>query len=223
MLLVITGVGLVLWFGAYVVYPAWCRAGTEDDEARGSLPGDELVPRSRNGYTLAIDIVAPARDVWPWLAQMGQGRGGFYTHEWIESLLGAKIHNADRIHPEWQYIAPGDRIRLTPDPYLGKPGQQLVVVRADTQEDLCLFQQLPNGSPGSWAFVLRPRRGGRTRLLFRRRSGEPSLFDRVAMPGYYFMDRGMLRGIKRRAEIEHAIRTRLGDNVSGQWPRPRTS
>jgi hypothetical protein len=149
---------------------------------------------------LAISIAAPAEQVWPWLLQMGQGRGGFYTHEWVEQLLGADIHNADRIVPEWQPLAVGDPIRLTPDPYFGQPGQVLTVAELDPPHALVLRQVMPNGAIGTWTFVLIPKDERTTRLVIRRRAGPPSWFDRLAVPGYSFMDRGMLGGIKRRAE-----------------------
>ena len=188
----------------YLLVRWYLRRGASDEERRAALAGDGVVARPRTGYTLGITIRAAPREVWPWLAQMGQGRGGFYTHEWVENLLGARIHNAGRIVPALQRIGVGDTIRLTPDPYLGRPGQLLTVAEVRPERALVLAQTLPNGEPGSWAFVLRPVRGPggaeATRLLFRRRGGRPTPFDRVAMPGYVFMDRGMLRGIRERAE-----------------------
>jgi hypothetical protein len=53
--------------------------------------------------------------VWPWIAQIGQGRGGFYSYDALENLIGCNIHSARRVHPEWQQIAPGDEIRLAPE------------------------------------------------------------------------------------------------------------
>jgi hypothetical protein len=186
--------------GAYGAYPWFCRRGTTREEAAAVLPGDALVPHPETGYTLATTIAATPESVWPWLLQLGQGRGGFYTYEWVEHLLGAGIQNVDRIVPELQQLAVGDPIRLTPDPYFGQPGQLLTVAELEAPRALLLRQRMPNGSLGTWAFLLRDPTAGRTRLLFRRRAGPPSWFDRLALPGYYFMDRGMLAGIKRRAE-----------------------
>lgn len=185
---------------AYVVYPWLCRLGASRDERTAELPGDERIPHPAAGYTLAVDIAAPAEDVWPWLLQIGQGRGGFYTHELVETLLGTDIHNAERIEPTMQDLMVGDVIRLTPDPYLGRAGQTLVVSRIERARALVLERVLPNGGSGTWAFVLHDRADGTTRLLFRRRADRPSLVDRLALPGYLFMDRGMLAGIRRRAE-----------------------
>lgn len=165
-----------------------------------NVPGDSLVPNDRGGYTMGITIHATPRAVWPWLVQMGQGRAGFYTHEWVESLLRADIHNADEIVPDWQRLKPGDVIRLTPAQYLGRPGQALEVSEVLPEQALVFRQELPRGGRGTWAFVLIGNGGRGTRLLFRRRTERLSLFDRVMLPGYVFMDSGMLRGIKKRAE-----------------------
>jgi hypothetical protein len=164
------------------------------------LPGDELVPHPRTGYTLGLTIRAVPSEIWPWLVQMGQGRGGFYTHEWVETLLGAHIQNVDRIVPAWQHLELGDTIRLTPDPYLGQPGQFATVADIWPLRALVFRQTMPNGTVGTWAFALRPLPDGSTRLLLRRRSSGASIVDRVMWPGYLYMDRSMLHGIRGRAE-----------------------
>jgi hypothetical protein len=189
----------ILW--VYVLYPWYCRSETTHNETVATLPGDGIVPNPKTQYTLAISIKTSPSEVWPWLVQMGQGRGGFYTHEWVENLIGAQVHNADRIIPELQYLEVGNSIKLTPDPYLGgQPGQYIVVAQLEPPHALVFWQPLPNGEIGSWSYVLEPTLEGTTRLIFRRRAGQPSLFDRVMTPGYYFMDMGMLAGIKERAE-----------------------
>jgi hypothetical protein len=188
-----------------------------DAERWERIPGDEIVPHPHTGYTLGITIKAAPWEVWPWLVQMGQGRGGFYTHEWVENLLGAHIHNIDRIVPAWQQLEIGDMIRLTPDPYLGQPGQFMTVHDVWPLRALALRQRMPNGASGSWAFALRPRPDGSTRLLLRRRGQRPSILDRVLWPGYLYMDRGMLHGIRERAE-ELSRRDAVVE-VSGDKPK----
>jgi hypothetical protein len=191
----------VFLLSAYVLYPWYCRSETAQNEAVATLPGDEIVPKPKGGYTLAISINTSSVKVWPWLMQMGQGRAGFYTHEWIENLIGADIQNAQSIIPELQHLEVGDSVRLTPDPYLGgQPGQYIAVAQLQWPSALVFRQALPNGARGSWAFVLESAPEGTTRLIFRRRSSQPSLFDRIMAPGYYFMDMGMLSGIKKRSE-----------------------
>jgi hypothetical protein len=78
--------------------------GATDAEIHRSLPGDDLVPHSKWGWTHAITICASAAEVWPWLMQMGQDRGGLYSYEWLENRVGCDIHNADRIIPEFQHL-----------------------------------------------------------------------------------------------------------------------
>ena len=108
---------IVLPFVAtHALVRGYTRRGVRRDELDASLPGDEIVPLPVTGYTMAITIRADASAIWPWLVQMGQGRGGFYTYERIENLLGANIHNADHVVPAWQQLKVGDRVRLTPDP-----------------------------------------------------------------------------------------------------------
>jgi hypothetical protein len=124
---------------------------------------------------MAITIRAAPSEIWPWLVQMGQGRAGFYTHEWVENLLGADIHNADRVVSAWQHLEVGDTIRLTPDPYFGQPGQFMTVAEIQPERALLFRQTLPNGSPASWAFLLLPEDDGRTRIVMRRRGGHPTV------------------------------------------------
>ena len=79
--------------------------GTVPSEQSAVLPGDELLVAPAMTTTRAITIDAPPEAVWPWLAQMGQGRGGFYSYDWLENVFGLGIHNADRIEPDWQELS----------------------------------------------------------------------------------------------------------------------
>lgn len=185
----------------YALLPWYRRWGTRPAEPRQPFPGDSIVTDPKAEFTLAVSVAAPRSQVWPWLVQMGQGRGGFYTYEWIENILGAHIHNTDAILDPLQDLKVGDWVWLTPNPYVyDVPGQYLVVEEMLAPEHLVFRQTLPNGSTGSWAFVLRPETDGSTRLIFRRRASELALIDRILEPGYFIMDRGMLLGIKKRAE-----------------------
>jgi hypothetical protein len=187
--------------------------GATDAEATEPLPGDRLV-RPTVQTTRAITIHAPRSDVWPWLVQMGQGRAGLYTYAWIENALGAHFRNADRIVPELQHLAVGELVRLTPDPYLGRPGQAYRVQEIRANEALVLLQQPPAGGAISWSFILRDEANEHTRLIVRSRRSAPSAAaGRIALrvellllePGYFVMERGMLRGIRDRAQGLEAI------------------
>lgn len=79
------------------------------------LPGDELVENPKLNLTQAITIQAPVSQVWPWLVQIGQNRGGFYSYTWLENLVGCQMRNAERVVPEWQDLKGGDVVWLYPE------------------------------------------------------------------------------------------------------------
>lgn len=208
--------GAAAYLGVSVAGRRWHRAwGATYREIGEPLPGDALIDAAAMQATRAITIAAAPEQVWPWLAQMGQGRGGLYTYTWIENALRADIHNLNRIDPELQALRVGDHVRLTPEPYLGRlPGQFYTVSEIRPGEALVMLQQLPTGGRTSWSFIVRARADGTTRLLVRTRASAPTeARARVARalellllePGYFLMERGMLRGIRRRAEA-HAGR-----------------
>jgi hypothetical protein len=172
---------------ALVIRPWHLRWGAKPGDER-ELPGDELLPASGTQILHAVTIQAPVDQVWPWLAQLGQDRGGFYSYEWLENLAGCEMVNADRIHPEWQHRVLGETVHLHPAGGLRvsvfEPGRAL-------------------GLEGWGTFVLVPLGRDRTRLIAR--GGVPS---GVAAAAYgilieiphFLMERRMLLGIKQRAE-----------------------
>ena len=99
----------------FVLRPRCLRWGATDEEIGRDLPGDELLPDPVGYVTRGITINTSPVNVWLWLVQMGQGRGGFYSYDWLENLFGLDIHNADRIVPEWQELAVGDIVRMHPN------------------------------------------------------------------------------------------------------------
>ncbi|MDX6578512.1 MAG: hypothetical protein QOJ47_61, partial [Gaiellales bacterium] len=109
----------------------YLRWGATDGETRATLPGDDLIPGADIIATRAISIASAAERVWPWIAQLGQGRGGFYSYDFLENLVGCDIHGADRIVPEWQGITVGDEVRLHPEVGLRvvelEPGHAMVI------------------------------------------------------------------------------------------------
>jgi hypothetical protein len=197
--------GCLGWAGWQLIRMSKCW-GTTASERVAELPGDELLPEGRI-TTYAITIAAPPHQVWPWLVQIGRGRGGFYTYTAIERLLGADIVNLDRIDLSLQTLKPGDRIWMTPERYLGRLAGQFWSVREVLPGRAVVLERKPPESPqrAIWSFVLEPSASGMTRLLDRHRS-EPrrrlagSLSDRFWLVGTFLMERGMLRGIKVRAE-----------------------
>ncbi|RBO82976.1 hypothetical protein [Nocardia puris] len=107
------------------------RLGASRAEARIPLPGDELLPEAGVQNDRARTLAASPARVWPWIAQLGQDKAGFYSFETLENLAGCRITGADRVHPEWQDVRPGDIFRLHPDVALRvarvEPGRCLVV------------------------------------------------------------------------------------------------
>ena len=147
--------------------------------------------------TRAVRIEAPPEAVWPWLAQMGSGRGGLYTYDWIENLLGLHMHSVEVVPPQFQDVAVGDAQKL------GKRGPTLRVAICDRGRVLVVRSDDGNWV---WAFLLE-RNGSGTRLISRNRISTPGasrparLFYRYFMePGSLVMERKMLLGIKQRAQ-----------------------
>jgi hypothetical protein len=197
--------GGVLLVAVYwtLVRPRMLNRGATPAETRRSLPGDDLLPDPDAESTMATDIDAPADAVWPWLCQLGQDRGGFYSYERAENLVGLDIHNADRIVPEWQDLAVGDTVRLgRADRF---PDATLEVAALDPERSLVL--RTPGDPTGwVWSFVLDPTEDGTTRLLVRSRirlPGNPAVRTAALAaldPVSALMTHGMLRGIRTRAE-----------------------
>jgi hypothetical protein len=173
------------------------------------LPGDGLLPKADLIATRAITIDASPDAVWPWLAQMGQGRGGFYSYEFLENTIGrADIHNAHRVVPEWQELHVGDKVRLHPD---------VPLVVADVRPGIALVLRaaVPMGEVAApydftWAFCLRGQSDGFTRLLIRERYTYDAwwaspLVEAVSVVSFVMTQR-MLRGIRDRVESAPPVR-----------------
>jgi hypothetical protein len=167
--------------------------GATTEEAGSRLPGDELLQEADGISTRAITIDAPAAAVWPWLAQMGPSpRGGAYTYDWIENLLGLEMHSVDRVVPEFQHPEVGDTIELG--------SNRMRIARVEPRH---VFAWRSEDGNWVWTFVLEET-GGATRLISRNRYRLPTVAGRIGMlpmePGSLIMERRMLRGIKERAE-----------------------
>ena len=181
--------------------------GATKGEATATLPGDEFVPDPAENTTLAVTVDAPADEVWRWLVQMGQGRGGMYSYDWLENLIGLDIHTTDEIREEWQHLVEGDKIVVVPEGYGPLPdGYAFRVARVDPGRALVL-RQAPPEHPwnGVWSFHVVPHGPDRCRLISRSRTETPAatgmrVAGRVMEPITLVMTRRMLHGIKERAE-----------------------
>ena len=189
---------------AYIllVRPWHLHWGATDQERSGSLPGDDLAPEADLTATRAITVDAPVGEVWPWIVQLGQGRGGFYSYDVLENLVGCDMHSADQIVPECQTLGVGDQVRLHPEVPLEvafvEPGRALVLRGGVPVGDS------PPPYDFTWAFVLREEQGGRTRLLVRERYAYTQKWTALLVEPVeaisFVMSQKMIRGIRDRAE-----------------------
>lgn len=168
--------------------------GATENEAQARLPGDDLLAFADGVATRAIEIAAPPSAVWPWIVQMGPApRGGAYSYDWIENLLGLNMHSTERVLPEFQHPRVGDTIGYGPN--------RMRLERVDPERALAWRSADGNWV---WTFVLLESAGGHTRLISRNRFRLPRVIDRLGMvpmePGSLLMERKMLRGIKERSE-----------------------
>jgi hypothetical protein len=177
-----------------VAYRLWIqpwqhRWGATDDEVRRAMPGDHLILDAAI-TTRAISIRAPAEEVWPWLVQLGYGRGGWYSYDWIDN---DGHPSADRIIPEQQQLQAGDQILMLPGmgSRVREVGPNRYFVAGDQEA-------------GTWCLALYPTPGG-CRLVSRWRVDWPltpatAFWILLSDPGAFIMERKMLKGIKSRAE-----------------------
>ena len=184
------------------------RWGTPARVAEAVHPGDELIPRPSWGWTHSVEVAAPPADVWPWIAQIGADRGGFYSYELLENLVGCRVRNADRVHPEWE-VHEGDGVSLHPsapplDVVAAVPGSHLLAHAAPDEDARTAGRAW---CEVTWLFALAPHGPGHCRLTSRYRCAHSAdrrtrlAFGAALMePIGFAMDRRMLLGIRRRAE-----------------------
>jgi len=173
-----------------IVRPWHSRWGATDEEISRPMPGDDIVTEAAS-TTRAISIAAPPEQVWPWIVQIGYGRAGWYSYDWIDNDGHS---SAERVVPQLQGLRVGDCIEMLPG-----WGPEVIEVVSDR------YFVAGDGEGGSWCLALYPERDG-TRLVSRWRqdwhsNGPVALFFiTFADPGAFIMEQKMLRGIKRRVE-----------------------
>jgi hypothetical protein len=199
------GTAVIVYAGIVTLFrPAAMRWGTTATDRRTPLLGDERVTAPHYRIDHAITIHAPADSVWPWLVQLGQDRGGFYSYAWLERLIGDDIHNADRIVPAWQHLERGDLVRSVQPGFLGGLGGDSLGWRVEDIQQGRAFHLRNWGT-----FALVPVDANTTRLYVRTLGeGAPAWWSTLAAPismfvfepAHFIMERGMLRGVRDRAE-----------------------
>lgn len=197
-LVVLVGVVVAGIATVRLLTPWMDRYGATDAELAAIFPGDELVPNPASFVNRAITIHASPQDIYPWLLQLDAEKGGWYSYDWLETnLLRCPMTNADRIHPEWQDRQVGDLVRMCPGaagppPYTVAqlhPNQAMVLGHQENDEWVDLYQ-----------FVITPQADGSSRLILRTRTMMTGGIWDIIHPGVFIMERGMLHGIKARAE-----------------------
>jgi hypothetical protein len=190
--------GAVFYAGAQPQVSGW---GSTERERSAVWPGDQLKPDPAFVWTNAVTINRPASDVWPWVQQLGQDRGGLYSYSWLENAVGCDVHSADRILPRYQQsLRPGDKVvrmcQYAPANPVAEfvPGRALVLgAPSDSAE------ALRAGRPTStWAFIVQPVDLDTSRLIVRSRDSRIS--TRIQGPIQYVMQRRTMAGIRERAE-----------------------
>jgi|GEM_PF-147048 len=182
--------------------------GLTPELAGRPYPGDELVASPRWSWTHAIEIDAPADAVWPWVAQLGADRGGFYSYQWLENVAGCGVRNAESIHSDWA-IHPGDKLRLHPK----MPPLEIAALErgrffvAHTPMDADARADGKPWAEATWLFLVEPLGENRSRFVSRYRCAtSDDLATRLSFgagvlePIGFAMDRRMLLGVKARVE-----------------------
>jgi hypothetical protein len=192
------------WLTAPLVRPWHLRWGATTEEVKASMPGDKIVPRAGFTATRALTVAAPRQEVWPWIMQVGYGRGGFYSYDLVDN--GGR-RSADRIESQYQSLQPGDAI-----PMFHEMHGLAIAYHVDSLEapDWMLWVHRPHDEEppdSTWSWRLTDLPGGRTRLITRMKQDyrwhTPGLamFNLILMEfGDFAMERRMLRGIRTRAE-----------------------
>ena len=205
----------------FVVLPWQLRRGATNANIQRSLPGDDLVPSSKSGYTQAITISAPKSEVWRWLVQIGYKRAGWYTYDFLHRLVGIagcvddERRSAQRIIPELQDLEVGDVIEIAPGmgySVVGLEAEQALITQSIL--DTGKWKSVSNEDPlpekylrSSWVWFLEEIDEKTTRLIVRVRSDHnPGLLSTLStrIPnalGRLLMQPRTLRVLKQRAEM----------------------
>jgi hypothetical protein len=196
-------VGLLIAAGAIGTYllmvgPWQRRWGATEDEVRRGMPGDTLLRQNAPSTTRAITTDASPEAVFPWLLQIGYGRGGWYSYDWIDNDGKTSV---GRIDPALQRLTVGDRFEMLPG------------IGPIVSEIVPNHHIVSGGETDSWCLLVEPTPDGRTRLISRWRQDWPRsagtyLWIALSDPGSFLMEQKMLRRIRDLAERDGAAKRR---------------
>ena len=205
MVLILAGLALaaLYWFPVRRWMSRW--GATPSDLAR-VMAGDGLLPRWTYSGTLAVVVRARPQDIWPWLVQIGYQRGGLYSYDWLDRLVGYLDRpSATRILPEFQHLSVGDTIPL------GR-GPSWPVAVVEPNHALVLDMRNMGGIDWVWQFGLYAVDEHRTQLVSRSRVRARTIWARLLTymiePAGFVMTRRMLLGIRERAERRSRVQRR---------------
>jgi len=178
--------------------PRMDRWGATDQEIKATYPGDELLDKPASFVNHAVTIHAKPDQIYPWIVQLGAGKSGYYSYTWLETyLLNCPLVNADRIHPEWQDLKVGDEVKMCPK----QPGPPPYAVAMLKPNQAVVLGHQENGRwVDVWQFVIIPQPDGSSRLILRTRTNAVGGFWDVIHPGVFVMERGLLLGVRDRAQ-----------------------
>jgi hypothetical protein len=178
-------------------YSSW---GATSAEINNAYPGDEYAPNPKGGYTQAIEIRAPSSSIWPWLVQIGQDKGGFYSYELLENIIGCNIHNVTRILVGCQDIKVGDNLIMHPKAPL------VPVAIVEPGKTLAYGGRQDKYTANIWIFSLNQEKES-TRLIsrwlfeYKNNIGNKLIYNWFIEPIGAVMQRKMLMTIKKLVEL----------------------
>jgi hypothetical protein len=199
-IIVAASIGLVV---AYRRWNQWQRRwGATNDEIERGMPGDDLIANPYYVTNRAITVSAPPECVYPWLVQMGHGRGGLYSYDFLDRLFGILDRPSTKeIHPEWQDLKVGEMIEV-------KKGPPFPVAALVPNEAFVLADPAVGWT---WQTCMYPQADGTTRLVTRNRANWQGTGARIGMVAMdiasFIMVRRWLQVLKQRAETLAAART----------------
>lgn len=200
------------WVYELLISPWQQSWGATQDELHRRWPGDDVVANPIYEATHAVTVNAPASQIWPWVKQIGQNRGGFFSYDWLENLAGADIHTIEHIVPELQQIEVGDLVTLAPNIGLAvwevTPERSLILRTMDPKTGQAASPDIGANvfTDSTWAFILDEKSDDVTRLIARyRMDGNPRTLLRESIhylleTPHFIMQRKMLLNIKRLVE-----------------------
>lgn len=196
-LLSLLAVSVIFVLLTALLTPWMDRWGATDEEIAASFPGDELVPAPASFLNRAVTVNASPEEIYPWIVQLGADKAGMYSYTWLEALINCSQVNADRIHEEWQTLKVGDEMKMcrtdpAPPPY--------IIAEIEPNRAVVMGHQENGKWVDLWQFVIVPQNDGTSRLITRTRTMMVGGLWTVIHPGVFIMERGMLLGIKERAE-----------------------